>query len=399
MAVALENTRIADFSHVFAGPHCTMVLADLGAEVIKIEPPNGDASRSYSPPDITGESPAYLCLNRNKKGVVINLSTTRGQDLARQIVATCDVLVENFATGVMRNFGLDYASLQASNPSLIYCSISAYGRDGPFARRPGFDPVIQAESGLMSLNGAPDRPPYRTGIPFVDLCTGMFATQAILAALISRARTGAGQFIDVPLFDSATHLAGYQIVSYLAGGVPPGRFGNSSSIVAPAGLYDATDGQIFLTVGGDRVWRKLLSALDDPPELACPCFATNSQRLGAAEHLNRVLQSLLGRNTVAWWLDRLRGAGVPAGPLRDIAQVCDSPELRGRAMIGQAPHATAGTVPDVRTPWTMQGTPSVRPKGAPVLGEHTRSVLQELLGIQAEQVDSLAAEGIIRCAS
>ena len=399
MAAALDKVRVADFSHVFAGPQCTMALADLGAEVIKIEPPAGDASRSYCPPDIAGESPAFLCLNRNKKGIVLDLASARGQALARDIIATADIVVENFATGVMGKFGLDPDTMRGSHPRLIYCSISAYGREGELARRPGFDPVIQAESGLMSLNGAPDGPPFRTGIPFVDICTGMFATQAILAALFAREQTGVGQFIDVPLFDSAAHLAGYQTLSFLASGAAPGRFGNASSIVAPAGLYEATDGPLFLTVGGDRIWQKLLTALGDPPELTDPRFATNPQRLRAADHLNRILQTLISGRPRAWWLERLRQAGVPAGPLHDIAGACDSPEMRSRAIVGAAPHTAAGTVPDVRTPWSMTATPSVRPRGAPVLGEHTRSVLHELLGLPAARIDELERAGVIGCAA
>lgn len=392
---ALENVRVADFSHVFAGPYCTLALADLGAEVIKIEPPHGDASRGYTPPDVDGESPSFLCMNRNKKGIVLDLGKERGRRIAREIVRKADVVVENFATGVMNRLGLDYTSLAEENPRLIYCSISAYGRTGPFAERAGYDPVIQAESGLMALNGDPDGPPYRSGVAFVDLCTGMFATQAILAALVARGVSGRGQFIDVPLFDSAVYLAGYHMMNYLASGEHPGRLGNASTVVAPMGLYRTRDGQMFLTVAGDGVWRKLVQAMGEPEELLRPEYATNRDRVQQMASLNDALQALFARAPLSHWVELFRKAGVPAGPVRTISEAAESPEARGRGIIGKAPHATAGEVPNVRAPMTMWATPLVAATGAPVLGEHTRSVLTELLGYPPELLAELEADGVL----
>ncbi len=392
---ALENVRVADFSHVFAGPYCTLALADFGAEVIKIEPPHGDAARGYTPPDVHGESPSFLCMNRNKKGIVLDLSHERGREIARDIVGKADVVVENFATGVMNRLGLDYASLARDNPRLIYCSISAYGRSGAFADRAGYDPVIQAESGLMALNGDPSGPPYRSGVAFVDLCTGMFATQAILAALVARGASGRGQFIDVPLFDSAVYLAGYHMMNYLASGGHPGRLGNASPVVAPMGLYDTIDGQMFITVAGDAVWRKLVNAMGEPEELLCPEFATNRTRVQAMTSLNAVLQTMFVRESLSHWVELFRKAGVPAGPVRTIPEAAESPETRKRGIIGRAPHSTAGEVSNVRAPMSMSGTPLVAPRGAPVLGEHTLSVLTDLLGYPPELLAELEAEGVL----
>ncbi|MBW7923139.1 MAG: CoA transferase [Burkholderiaceae bacterium] len=392
---ALGNVRVADFSHVFAGPYCTLALADFGAEVIKIEPPHGDAARGYTPPDVNGESPSFLCMNRNKKGIVLDLNSERGREVARDIVRRSDVVVENFATGVMERLGLGYADLAKDDPRLIYCSISAYGRSGPFAGRAGYDPVIQAESGLMALNGDPDGPPYRSGVAFVDLCTGMFATQAVLAALVARGVSGRGQFIDVPLFDSAVYLAGYHMMNYRASGAHPGRLGNASPVVAPMGLYDTGDGRMFITVAGDAVWRKLVKALGEPAELSRPEYATNRARVQEMASLNSALQSVFARAPLSHWVELLRAAGVPAGPVRTIPEAAESPETREREIIGTAPHSTAERVPNVRAPMSMSGTPLIPPSGAPVLGEHTRSVLSGLLGYPPDLLAELEAEGVL----
>lgn len=395
MSAALEGVRIADFSHVFAGPYCTMILADMGAEVIKIEPPKGDATRSYTPPDLGGESPAFLSMNRNKKGVVLDLGTEEGRQIARDIVAQADVLMENFATGVMQRLGLDYETLAKSHPRLIYCSISAYGRSGRFADRAGYDPVVQAESGLMSLNGFPDGEPHKTAIAMIDLTTGMFAAHAILGALYARVASGRGQFIDVPLFDNAASLGSYQTMNYLVSGVNPQRLGNNSPVVAPVDLFDARDGKFFMTIGGDSVWNKLVKALGSPTELQSADYATNNARLKNEPKLKLILQRLFGQASLAEWMEKLRAAGVPAGPVRSIAEAVDSPEMKERGIIGTAPHSGVGTVPNLRLPMAMAGTPLVAPRGAPLLGEHTHSVLAELLNYKLDHIVQLEKKGAI----
>lgn len=395
MAAALEGVLVADFSHVFAGPYCTMTLADMGAEVIKIEPPQGDASRGYPPLNAQGESPSFLSMNRNKKGIVLDLADSRGQAAARELAERADVLVENFATGVMQRLGLDYESIAARNPRLIYCSISAYGRSGPYAGRAGYDPVIQAESGMLSLNGDPGGTPYRSGVAFVDLGAGMFAAQAVLAALYARTVNGHGQFIDVPLYDSAISLTCYHAMTFLSSGRHPGRQGNGSPIVGPMGLFDAKDGKFFLTIAGDSVWRKLVKALGDPPELAGPDFATNAQRVQRSDDLAALLGAYFRSQPLDHWIARLRNHGVPAGPVRDIPEAAQAPETIERGIVGMAPHAGSGRVPNVRFPQAMQGTPLVQPRGAPLLGEHTDAVLSTLLGYAPERIASLRADGVL----
>ena len=395
MSAALEGVRVADFSHVFAGPYCTMILGDMGAEVIKIEPPKGDATRGFTPPDLGGESPAFLSMNRNKKGVVLDLGTEEGRRIARDIVAQADILTENFATGVMQRLGLDYETLAKSNPRLIYCSISAYGRSGRFADRAGYDPVVQAESGLMSLNGFADGEPHKTAMAMIDITTGMFAAHAILAALYARTASGRGQFIDVPLFDNAACLGSYQTMNYLVSGVNPQRLGNNSPVVAPVDLFDAQDGQFFMTIGGDSVWQKLVKALGAPPELQSPDYASNSARLQNEPKLKVILQRLFGQAPLEQWMECLRVAGVPAGPVRSIAEAVDSPEMKERGIIGTAPHTGAGTVPNLRLPMAMSDTPLIAPRGAPLLGEHTHAVLAQLLNYTPERIADLEKRGVI----
>ena len=395
MSAALEGVRIADFSHVFAGPYCTMILADMGAEVIKIEPPKGDATRGFTPPDLGGESPAFLSMNRNKKSVVLDLATEEGRQVARDIVARADVLTENFATGVMQRLGLGYDMLAKAHPRLIYCSISAYGRTGRFADRAGYDPVVQAESGLMSLNGFADAEPHKTAMAMIDITTGMFAAHAVLAALYARVASGSGQFIDVPLFDNAACLGSYQTMNYLVSGVNPQRLGNNSPVVAPVDLFDAQDGKFFMTIGGDNVWQKLVKALGTPAELQSADYDTNSARLQNEPRMKLILQRLFGQAPLAQWMERLRAAGVPAGPVRSIAEAVDSPEMKERGIIGTAPHSGVGTVPNLRLPMAMSGTPLIAPRGAPLLGEHTHSVLAELLHYNAERIAELERKGAI----
>ncbi len=399
MTAPLEGVRVADFSHLIAGPYCTLILADMGAEVIKIEPPKGDATRGYTPPDLKGESPTFLTMNRNKKGVVLDLGTEEGRKVARDIIARSDVVMENFATGVMKRLGLDYETLSQANPRLIYCCVSAFGRSGRFAQRAGYDPVIQAESGLMYLNGFPDGEPHKTAAAMIDLTTGMYAAQAILAALYARVASGRGQFIDVPLFDNAASFVPYITVGYLVSGINPKRLGNNSPVVVPSDVFDASDGQFYLTVAGDKVWRKLVEAMGDPPELRGEDFDMNNARMRNQARLKAILQRLFAGATLESWIEKFRAAGVPAGPIRSIAEAVDSAEMKERAIIGTAPHSGVGTVPNVRLPMDMHGTPLIAARGAPVLGEHTHSVLAGLLGYGPERIAELERQSAIGAAA
>lgn len=395
MAAALDGVRIADFSHVIAGPYCTMILADLGADVIKIEPPYGDAARGYKSPDLGGDSTVFLSYNRNKRSVVLDLSTQAGRQVARDIVARSDILVENFASGVMQRLGLDYAAVEKINPRLIYCSISAYGRSGPYASRAGYDQVVQAESGFMSLNGYPGEEPLRTPLAMIDLTTGMFAAHAILAALYARVASGRGQYLEAALFDNAFGLTAFFTMNYLVTGENPPPPGNSSPVAAPVGVFHAADGRFFMTVAGQGVWRKLLEVLGNPPELLAAEFAENAARVQHESRLIPILERLFGQAPLEHWISRMREGGVPAGPIRSIAEAVNSSEVKARAILGTAPHSKAGQVPNLRLPLELAGTPLAAPRGAPVLGEHTRAVLSQLLHYDSARIAELEHEGAI----
>src|SRR5947207_2480056 len=284
---ALDGLLVIDFTRVVAGPACTQTLADFGAEVIKIEnPAGGDDTRAYEHAEIAGESAAYLSLNRNKRGIALDFANPAAREVARELIAKADVVVENFSGGVMKKFGLDYASVAATNPRLVYCSISAYGREGPFALRPGFDPITQAESGFMSLNGFPDGPPVRTGPPIVDMATGMSACNAILLALIARDRLGRGQHVEVALFDIAMSMTGFYVMAYLINGVNPGRFGNSPNGSPSVGVYEASDGPFYIACANDRLYRRLVTEVLDRPDLTTDSrFATRRERSANKEQL------------------------------------------------------------------------------------------------------------------
>ncbi len=268
LPAALEGLLVVDFTRVVAGPACTQSLADFGAEVIKVENPDGgDDTRSYEHADLAGESAAFISLNRNKRGIALDLTKPEARDVARELIAKADVVVENFSSGVMDRFGLDYASVAPTNPRLVYCSISAYGRRGPFASRPGFDPITQAESGFMSLNGFPDGPPVRTGPPAIDMVTGMSACNAILLALFARDRLGRGQHVEVALFDVALAMTGFYGMAYLMTGVNPSRQGNSPNGSPSVGLYDAADAPFYIACANDRLYRRLVVEVLGRPDL------------------------------------------------------------------------------------------------------------------------------------
>src|SRR5277367_6476952 len=265
---ALDGLLVVDFTRVVAGPACTQTLADFGAEVIKIENPDGgDDTRAYEHAEIGGESAAYISLNRNKRGIALDFAVPAARDVARELIAKADVVVENFSSGVMKKYGLDYASVVATNPRLVYCSISAYGRQGPFASRPGFDPITQAESGFMSMNGFADGPPVRTGTPIVDYATGMSACNAILLALVARDRLGRGQHVEVALFDTAVALTGFYGMTYLITGVNQSRFGNSPNGSPTVGIYESSDGPFYMACANDRLVKRLMIDVLDRPEL------------------------------------------------------------------------------------------------------------------------------------
>jgi crotonobetainyl-CoA:carnitine CoA-transferase CaiB-like acyl-CoA transferase len=392
---ALDGLLVVDFTRVVAGPACTQTLADFGAEVIKIENPDGgDDTRAYEHAEIGGESAAYLSLNRNKRGIALDFAVPAGREVARELISRADVVVENFSATVMEKFGLDYPSVEPTNPRLIYCSISAYGRKGPFALRPGFDPITQAESGFMSLNGFPDGPPVRTGPPIVDMATGMSACNAILLALIARDRLGRGQHVEVALFDIAMAMTGFYGMAYLINGTNPGRFGNSPNGSPTVGVYEASDGPLYMACANDRLYRRLVTdVLERPDLISDPQFSTRKARTANKEKLRAIIAGVFAGDQLENWMAKMKKANIPVGYLRTVEQGFNAPEARERHRVSRIPHPTAGWVPNIETPLNMNLTPAVDPVAAPLLGQHTKDVLRKMLGYDDRRIAALADAG------
>ncbi len=392
---ALDGLLVVDFTRIVAGPACTQTLADFGARVIKIENPDGgDDTRHFEHAEIGGESAAYLSLNRNKRGIALDLSRPEALQVARELIAKADVVIENFSSGVMKKFDLDYASVATTNPRLVYCSISAYGRTGPFAQRPGFDPITQAESGFMSLNGFPDGQPVRTGPPIVDLATGMSACNAILLALLARERLGRGQHVEVALIDIAVAMTAFYGMAYLITGANPGRFGNSPNGSPSVGVYEASDGPFYMACANDRLYRRLVNEVLERPDLADnPQFATRKARTANRETLRALIGAVFKADRLEIWMAKMKRANIPAGYLRTVEQALNAPEIRDRHRLSRIPHPTAGSVPNIETPLHLELTPSVDPVAAPLLGEHTNEVLLGTLGYDDDRIATLADAG------
>jgi formyl-CoA transferase len=391
---ALEGLRVIDFTHFIAGPYCTMILGDLGADVVKIENPTsgGDNMRAFRP-QIAGESGPFIWANRNKRSVAIDLATLAGREIVLDLISKADVLVENFSTGIMERFGLSYETVSKLNPRLIYCSISAYGREGPLKDRTGFDPIVQAESGFMAVNGFEDREPIRTGPAIMDISTGMTACNGVLAAVAARARDGRGQKVEVALFDVATTMVGYHAMNVLLTGAEPRRIGNNSFDTAPMGVFHAADGPFYLAVANDRLFERLARDVLARPELvADPKFMTNADRNAHRDELFAALNEIFGGEEREHWLARMRKAGVPAGAVRTVTDAFASPEMAARGRVTKIPHASAGEVPNVGSALQLRGTPVVTPVGSPTLGQHTDAVLREF-GYTDDKVAALTRQG------
>src|SRR3954464_3762624 len=392
---ALDGLLVVDFTRVVAGPACTQTLADFGAEVIKIENPDGgDDTRHYEHAEIGGESAAFLSLNRNKRGIALDFTNPAALEVARELVAKADVVVENFSGGVMKKFGLDYASVAPTNPRLVYCSISAYGRKGEFALRPGFDPITQAESGFMSLNGFPDGEPVRTGPPIVDMATGMSACNAILLALLARERLGRGQNVEVALIDIAVGMTGFYGMAYLISGENPGRFGNSPNGSPTVGVYRASDGPLYMACANDRLYRRLVTEVLDRPDLVTdPEFAHRKNRTANREKLRGIIAAVFARDTLENWMAKMKLANIPVGYLRTVEEGLNAPEARERHRLNRIPHRTAEWVPNIEPPITMSLTGSIDPVAAPLLGEHTEQVLRDTLGYDERRISEFNQKG------
>jgi crotonobetainyl-CoA:carnitine CoA-transferase CaiB-like acyl-CoA transferase len=395
-AAPLAGLKVVDFTHFIAGPICTMLLADMGAEVVKIENSSaGDDLRRF-PPLVEGQSSAFLWTNRNKLGIALDLKQPQGIEVARELIKSADVLVENFSSGVMERFGLGYETVSKLNPRLIYCSISAYGRDGELSSRMGFDPMIQAETGFMSLNGFPDGPEMRTGPAVMDISTGLMATIATLGALAARERTGKGQRAEVCLFDVATLMLGFHAMNFLVSGKNPTRFGNNSADSAPTGVFHAADGPLYIACANDRTFQRLMGALKRDDLIKHADFATNADRARNRQKLAALIDAELGKQTREQWLPMLRDAGVPIAAVRTVQQAFQSDEMALRKLVSQISHPAAGSIPNIASPLQFGLTPVVSPRAAPMLGQDTRKVLSEVLGYDAAAIAALEAAGVAR---
>jgi formyl-CoA transferase len=374
-----------------SGPVGTQILADFGAEVIKIEHPvGGDDSRIWSP-KLGGESGTFLSCNRNKRSVALNLKDPLQLQAAKDLISKADVLVENFSPGVMDRLGLSYADLASQNPQLIYCSISGYGTTGVSGRRPGYDSVFQAESGLMSVTGEPDGPPMRSGPPVVDYTTGLNAAIGILSALIARRQLGRGQHLEIAMFDVAINMLGNFGMNYLVSGEVPQRPGNFSPIAAPIGVVDTADGLIYLSCGNDRLWQRLLDVLDRPELRDNPSYTDNSLRNRNRGMLFDELNAIFKTETRDRWMDKLIRANIPAGAVRSMEEAYLSDTAKDRTLVSEIAHPTAGTVPTVSSPFRLSETPVARPVAPPLLGADTLWAFHEVLGYSDEKIAAVTA--------
>lgn len=389
----LQGITVLDLTRVLSGPYCTMMLADMGARVIKVEQPRkGDDTRGWGPPFMNGESSYFLSINRNKESVTLDFKQPEGRQILDQLMSRADVLVENFRPGTLDKLGLDYASVAAKCPRLVYCSISGFGQTGPRRTEAGYDAVMQAEGGLMSITGDADGPPYRLGVAIADIVSGMFAAQGITAALYARERTGGGQQVDIAMLDSVVALLSYQAGIYFARDAAPPRLGNRHPTIVPYETFRASDGDFVIAVGNDDQWRRFCEVTGFPAEER---FATNRQRVTSYADLKPLLDRLLATRPRDAWIGELKAAGVPCGAVRDLHEVFTDPQTVARDMLVELEHRVAGAVRLTGMPIKFSATPGAVRTPPPLLGEHTDRVLAGDLGFDRAAIDMLRAKGVI----
>src|SRR5512139_610408 len=376
----LQGIRVLDLSRVLAGPYCTMVLGDLGADVIKVESPDGDETRAWGPPFAEGESAYYLCVNRNKRSIVVDFKTEGGRAIMEKLVQNSDILVENFRPGTLARFALDFESASALNPSLIYCSISGFGQAGPLRDKPGYDFMIQAMGGLMSFTGEPDGEPMKVGVAVADLFAGQNAVIAILAALQARALTGKGQHLDIALFDSQVGMLANVASNYLISGKLPKRYGNAHANIVPYQSFQASDEWFILAVGNDRQFEKLCEVIGSSGLARDSRFATNAGRVENRDALLSILKPVFLKRSASDWLAALESSGIPCGPINSLDKVFAEPQVDARQMRIEMEHPTIGKLPLVGSPLKFSETPVEYRLPPPRLGEHTEEILEELAG-------------------
>ena len=390
----LSGIKVLDLSRVLAGPLCTMILADLGAEVVKVEPPWGDETRGWGPPFLKGESAYFLAVNRGKRSLALDLKTQEGQEVVRRLAREADILVENFKTGDLGRYRLDYESLKAQNPRLVYLSITGFGHTGPRAQEPGYDAALQGYTGIMSVTGEPEGPPMKVGVAWIDVMTGMMGAVAVLAALLERERSGQGQHIDLSLYDVGLFALANLGESYLLTGAPPKRLGNAHAQIVPYGAFPAADGWIVLAVGNDEQFARLCQVLELPG--LKERFPRNPMRVENRQEVERALAQVLRTRPRAYWLERLKEAGVPAAPVNDLKEAFADPQAGARGAVWTLAHPLLGALPTLASPLRfLSRTPASPGLPPPLLGEHTEEVLLEA-GLGPEEVQALVEKGVVR---
>ena len=396
MKSALQGIRILDLSRVLAGPWATQLLGDYGADVVKVERPGrGDDTRQWGPPWLGSESAYFLSTNRNKRSVTIDLACDEGKVLVRELAAKADVLVENFRVDTLKRLDLDPEELMQSNPRLIVCSISAFGQNGSRAQEPGYDAMIQASGGLMSITGPEDGGPQKVGVAIADIMAGMYAANAILVALHARERSGEGQRIDVPLYDSQVAWLANQNMNYLVSGVAPGRMGTAHPNLVPYQAFETRDSDLMLAIGNDRQFADLLDCIGRPDLVSDPRYSNNAARIEHREELVALIADRFCRETTAYWLAELARRRIPAGPINDIGEVLGNEFAGERGIVRAVRNAAGDDVPIVSNPVDFSATPAIYERAPPLLGEHTGEVLQEWLGYSAEAIDALRNKAAI----
>jgi crotonobetainyl-CoA:carnitine CoA-transferase CaiB-like acyl-CoA transferase len=395
MAPPLAGITVVDLTRVLAGPYCTMLLGDMGAEIIKIERPDGgDDTRGFGPPYLNGESAVFLSINRNKKSVTLNLKHPEGKQIFTQLVERADVLVENFRPGTMASLGFDYAAVSHLNPRLIYCSLSGFGQTGPYADRGGYDTIAQAMSGIMSATGHPDMPPAKAGVPVADIGTGIFGAFGILCAYIARQRTGEGQHIDTSLFDTSIALSLMEAATFLAGGERPSPLGSTHRRNAPHGAFRTKDGYIAIAADSAHFWKRFCQILELESLLDDPRFKTNAERVANKHLLQEVVEAVTITRQGRYWLEKLEAAEIPCGPVNTYAEVFTDPHVLAREMLTEVQHPVAGPVRMTGINVKLTKTPGALRLPAPTLGQHTSEVLRTL-GYTDEAIDNLKTAGVI----
>ena len=386
----LDGVRVLDLSRVLSGPYCTMQLGDLGAEVIKVERPGaGDDTRAFAPPYQGDQAAYFLSVNRNKKSITLDMKRPQGKAVLWRLIEASDVLVENFRPGAMDRLGLGYAAVKARRPALVYCSISGFGDSGIYKDRPGYDVIVQGEAGMMDITGPRDGAPHKVGVAVADLVSGLCAAQGILAALLTRQATGLGQHVRISMYEAVAALLTFNASIYFATGQSPRRRGNEHPTIVPYETFEAKDGWINLGVANDELWQRFCAAAERPELTADPRFARASDRVRNREVLVPLVRAIVKQHTRDAWLARLDAAGVPSGAIRSVGKVCDGEALRARGMVAEMAHPSAGIVKGIKSPVHLSETPLDGYAAPPVLGQHTRQVLAEVLGYSEAEIDAL----------